>query len=98
METVVLEAVTSETVARSPSSPTRSGSSTGRRSSEQTRRHIWSIGSSHCQAIERDMRDYAYEYWFVRAVDDGRIVGYTGGHVEPRDQPILHLQDLSSGI
>lgn len=34
-------------------------------------------------AIRRDMADNAYEYWFVRAVDDGRIVGYTGGHVEP---------------
>ena len=34
-------------------------------------------------AIERDMADHAYEYWFLRAIDDGRIVGYTGGHVEP---------------
>lgn len=34
-------------------------------------------------AIERDMREHAYEYWFVRAADDGRVVGYTGGHVEP---------------
>ena len=34
-------------------------------------------------AIECDMREHAYEYWFVRAVDDGRVVGYTGGHVEP---------------
>ena len=34
-------------------------------------------------AIERDMAEHAYEYWFVRAADDGRIVGYTGGHVEP---------------
>lgn len=33
-------------------------------------------------AIERDMAEHAYEYWFVRA-DDGRIVGYTGGRVEP---------------
>ncbi len=34
-------------------------------------------------AIERGMRDDAYEYWFLQAEDDGRIVGYTGGHVEP---------------
>lgn len=34
-------------------------------------------------AIERDMAEHGYEYWFVRAADDGRIVGYTGGHVEP---------------
>ena len=34
-------------------------------------------------AIRRDMAEHAYEYWFVRAADDGRIVGYTGGHVEP---------------
>ena len=33
-------------------------------------------------AIERDMREHAYEYWFLRAEDDGRIVGYTGGCVE----------------
>lgn len=37
-------------------------------------------------AIRRDMEKNAYEYWFV--CDDGqpaerRIVGYTGGHVEP---------------
>lgn len=35
------------------------------------------------EAIERDMREHAYEYWFMRTEDDGRIVGYTGGHVEP---------------
>lgn len=35
------------------------------------------------EAIERDMREHAYEYWLLRADDDGRIVGYTGGHVEP---------------
>lgn len=34
-------------------------------------------------AIRRDMAEHAYEYWFVRAADDGRVVGYTGGHVEP---------------
>lgn len=34
-------------------------------------------------AIKRDMAEHDYEYWFVRAVDDGRIVGYTGGHAEP---------------
>ena len=33
-------------------------------------------------AIERDMAEHAYEYWFLQAEDDGRIVGYTGGHVE----------------
>lgn len=35
-------------------------------------------------AIRRDMATSAYEYWFVLAPDDGRVVGYTGGHVEPR--------------
>ncbi|RDB71363.1 GNAT family N-acetyltransferase [Eggerthella sinensis] len=35
------------------------------------------------EAIERDMREHAYEYWFMRAEDGGRIVGYTGGHAEP---------------
>lgn len=34
-------------------------------------------------AIERDMREHAYEYWFIHAADDDRVVGYTGGHVEP---------------
>lgn len=34
-------------------------------------------------AIRRDMAEHAYEYWFVRTTDDGRIAGYTGGHVEP---------------
>lgn len=34
-------------------------------------------------AIRRDMAEHAYEYWLVRAADDGRAVGYTGGHVEP---------------
>ncbi|OUO89015.1 GNAT family N-acetyltransferase [Gordonibacter sp. An230] len=34
-------------------------------------------------AIERDMAEHAYEYWLLRAEDDGRIVGYTGGRVEP---------------
>ena len=35
------------------------------------------------EAIQRDMADHGYEYWFVCAADDGRRVGYTGGHVEP---------------
>ena len=35
------------------------------------------------EAIERDMAEHAYEYWFLRTEDDGRIVGYTGGHAEP---------------
>lgn len=34
-------------------------------------------------AIRRDMAENAYEYWILRAEDDGRAVGYTGGHVEP---------------
>ena len=34
-------------------------------------------------AIERDMREHAYEYWFIHAGDDDRVVGYTGGYVEP---------------
>jgi len=48
------------------------------------------------EAIERDMAEHAYEYWFVRAADElteselaagaepaFRTVGYTGGHIEP---------------
>ena len=81
METVVLEAVTSETVS----------------ALAELAHEIWFeywpslIGADQTSymvdrfqslpAIERDMRDHAYEYWFVRAADDGRIVGYTGGHV-----------------
>ena len=34
-------------------------------------------------AIERDMREHGYEYWLLRAVEGGRIVGYTGGRTEP---------------
>ena len=34
-------------------------------------------------AIERDIAEHAYEYWFLRATDDGRIAGYTGGCAEP---------------
>lgn len=34
-------------------------------------------------AIARDMAEHGYEYWFVHAADDGRVVGYTGGHEEP---------------
>lgn len=34
-------------------------------------------------AIKRDMIEHAYEYWFVHAADDGRVVGFTGGHAEP---------------
>ena len=34
-------------------------------------------------AIRRDMAENGYEYWFVRAADDNRVVGYTGGHAEP---------------
>ena len=35
------------------------------------------------EAIERDLAEHAYEYWFLRAAEDGRTVGYTGGRVEP---------------
>lgn len=35
-------------------------------------------------AIQRDMREHDYEYWLVRSEQDGRVVGYTGGHVEPQ--------------
>ena len=35
------------------------------------------------EVIRRDMAENAYEYWFVRSAEDGRVVGYTGGHVEP---------------
>lgn len=31
-------------------------------------------------AIKRDMAEHNYEYWFVKAGDDGRVVGFTGGH------------------
>ena len=36
-------------------------------------------------AIERDMSENAYEYWFITCTENGkeRIVGYTGGHAEP---------------
>ena len=33
--------------------------------------------------VVEDLREHAYEYWFLRAEDDGRIVGYTGGRAEP---------------
>lgn len=33
------------------------------------------------EAIELDVREHGYEYWFLRD-GDGRIVGYTGGRVE----------------
>ena len=33
-------------------------------------------------AIDRDMAEHDYEYWLLRD-DDGKLVGYTGGHVEP---------------
>lgn len=36
------------------------------------------------EAIRRDMASSAYEYWFVLAPDDGRVVGYTGGRAEPK--------------
>lgn len=35
------------------------------------------------EAIERDMAEHGYEYWFLRTDDDGRVVGYTGGRPEP---------------
>ena len=31
-------------------------------------------------AITKDIRENAYEYWFLKA--EGKIVGYTGGHEE----------------
>ena len=34
-------------------------------------------------AIERNLNEHGYEYWLLRAEDDGRVVGYTGGRVEP---------------
>jgi ribosomal protein S18 acetylase RimI-like enzyme len=35
-------------------------------------------------AITRDMAENAYEYWFVKTTgENARIVGFTGGHVEP---------------
>lgn len=32
-------------------------------------------------ALRSDIQEKAYEYWFL--VDEGRTVGYTGGHDEP---------------
>lgn len=34
------------------------------------------------EAIERDMAEHGYKYWFLRD-GEGGIVGYTSGHVEP---------------
>lgn len=48
---------------------------------EQTRYMIEQFQS--LEAIRRDMAEHAYEYWLVCAAEDGRVVGYTGGHVEP---------------
>ncbi|WP_080799485.1 GNAT family N-acetyltransferase [Arabiibacter massiliensis] len=33
-------------------------------------------------AIERDMAEHGYEYWFLRDEEDERLAGYTGGRVE----------------
>lgn len=33
-------------------------------------------------AMKRDMSEKGYEYWFVEDTA-GKVVGYTGGHVEP---------------
>lgn len=35
-------------------------------------------------AIERSINDEASEYWLLHAADDQRLIGYTGGHVEPQ--------------
>lgn len=35
------------------------------------------------EAVRRDRAENGYEYWILRGVDDGREIGYTGGHVEP---------------
>ena len=35
------------------------------------------------EALERDLAGHPYEYWLLRAAEDGRTVGYTGGRVEP---------------
>lgn len=34
------------------------------------------------EAIRRDMSENAYEYWILHG-EDGRTLGFTGGHVEP---------------
>ena len=34
------------------------------------------------EAIRRDMGENAYEYWILHG-EDGRTLGFTGGHVEP---------------
>ena len=48
------------------------------------------------EAIKRDMTENNYEYWFIEAQDEEgkRIVGYTGGHDEPGDEQVLHLENL----
>lgn len=53
----------------------------GRLGAEQTTYMIEQFQS--LDAIRRDMAENGYEYWFVRAADDNRVVGYTGGHAEP---------------
>ncbi len=33
-------------------------------------------------AVLSDIANNAYEYWFIE--DNGRVIGYTGGHIEPK--------------
>ena len=33
-------------------------------------------------ALSRDINEGGYEYWLMNAADDGRLIGYTGGHAE----------------
>ncbi|MEA5020876.1 MAG: GNAT family N-acetyltransferase [Gordonibacter sp.] len=35
------------------------------------------------KAINRDICEHSYEYWLLHDEEDGRVVGYTGGHPEP---------------
>ena len=94
METVVLEAVTPETVS----------------ALAELAHEIWFeywpslIGADQTSymvdrfqslpAIERDMRDHAYEYWFVRAVDDGRIVDIREVMSSPRPTDSLSPRSI----
>lgn len=50
------------------------------------------------EAIRRDMASSAYEYWFVLAPDDGRVVGYTGGRAEPKTGRFFISQDLPARL
>ena len=59
------------------------------------------------EAIQRDMAEHDYEYWFLVATEEGdagqtkRIVGFTGGHNEPETNRFfiskIYLYDWARG-